>query len=127
MKHTPTNEPVATGKHSIGLGAESVALSGIADYGHDPYRPSKHTPSPAEKESVLDAVYNPLDTSPSPMVQTIKMRLEALRDKWKVAISGWKDLENQNVGLSCEPIFGVTAATMEDCADDLQKEIDLLP
>ena len=42
----------------------------------------KHTPTKAEKESVLDAVYNPLDTSPSPMVQTIKMRLEALRDKW---------------------------------------------
>ena len=84
----------------------------------------KHTPTPAEKESVLDAVLMPLERA---FLTPTKQRLEALRDKWKVAISGWKDLENQNVGLSCEPIFGVTAATMEDCADDLQKEIDLLP
>ena len=118
MKHTPTNEPVATGKHSIGLGAESVALSGIADYGHDPYRPSKHTPTKAENEAIMDAVLMPLERA---FLTPTKQRLEALRDKW-----------NSNVSdLLCtgQPLKGEVAKAcgIQKCIEDLQKEIDLLP
>ena len=49
----------------------------------------------------------------------IKQRLEALRDKWYADVH---DLMNECSRGSTDMATGI-----KDCADDLQKEIDLLP
>ena len=105
VKHIPTNEPVATGKHSIGLGAESVASNDITKHGYDPLHPVL---SEASSIMVRKAV--------------IKQRLEALRDKW---MNLYKD--NLNEDTTAGDFDWCIRESIKDCANDLQKEIDLLP
>ena len=87
----------------------------------------KHTPTPAEKESVLDAVLMPLERA---FLTPTKQRLEALRDKWNNRIASMRVTIKSHPGTEHAMARLTTESSIADvsiCLDDLQKEIDLLP